>query len=98
MCHGINWYYVLCLHPHPSPLIHIACADAIQSGEYCHGFESICIPMIGACDDCNRWWLENSGDGLVPTADQYIRDYGVVSEESQHSTGEEDDEFHRVIF
>ena len=99
MCHGITWYHALCLHPNPVPLFYIACERAFKTGEYCYGFECICIPMIGACNVCNQEYSNLSQDWLPPGLEQIIDDeeYDMVD----GTEGDEDrdnHEFYRVIF
>lgn len=101
MCHGITWYHALCLHPNPAPLYHIACEKAFNTGEYCYGFESICIPMVGLCDQCPRAYREEIDGYLIPETGQVGEEFEfemVEDELSQDGDLVDEQEFYSVIF
>lgn len=99
MCHGITWYHALCLHPSPTPLFHIACKNAFRTGEHCFGFESLCLPMVGACDACNQRGCPEESEYCLLAWPEHVTDeeeYEMV--DSDDDDEDEDEEFRRVTF
>ncbi|RJE24151.1 hypothetical protein PHISCL_03525 [Aspergillus sclerotialis] len=112
MCHGITWYHAICLHPNSTPLFHIACERALKTGDYCYSWESISIPMVGACEKCKCRKRLEKDDHYVVGREAFFEqvdeenDYEMADEgsEVEYLVDDEDgngdglEVFHRVAF